>query len=125
MKIIYLIIVLAPLVGAIIAGFWGGRIGRAGAHWVTSVGVGISTLLSFYVLKRFIFDAEPVFDGAVYTWMVSDGLRLEVGFLVDQLTALMISVVSFVSLMVHIYTIGYMADDQHNWPKTSLAGRNS
>jgi NADH-quinone oxidoreductase subunit L len=57
--------------------------------------------------------------------MVVDGMRFEIGFLVDRLTALMMSVVSFVSLMVHIYTIGYMADDQHNWPKESLAGRNS
>ena len=125
MKSIYLIIVLAPLVGSIVAGFWGGRIGRSGAHWVTCVGVGISTLLSLYVLKRFVYNAEPVFNEAIYTWMVSDGLRMEVGFLVDRLTALMITVVSFVSFMVHIYTIGYMADDEHNWPKTSLAGRNS
>ena len=125
MKSIYLIIVLAPLVGSIVAGFWGGRIGRSGAHWVTCVGVGVSTLLSLYVLKRFVYNTEPVFNEAIYTWMVSDGLRMEVGFLVDRLTALMIAVVSFVSLMVHIYTIGYMADDEHNWPKTSLAGRNS
>jgi len=121
---IYLTIVLAPLVGAIIAGFFGGRIGRAGAHWVTILGVGISTLLSLYVVKLFVFDGQEVFNGAVYTWMVTDGISFEIGFLVDKLTALMIAVVSFVSLMVHIYTIGYMADDEHNWPKESLAGRN-
>ncbi|MGD8932652.1 MAG: NADH-quinone oxidoreductase subunit L [Chromatiales bacterium] len=125
MENIYLLIVLAPLVGAIIAGFLGGSIGRKGAHWVTSTGVGISALLSLYVLKRFMFDAQEVFNGTVYTWMVSDGLHMEVGFLVDQLTAVMISVVTFVSFCVHIYTIGYMADDEHNWPKTSLAGKNS
>jgi len=125
MENIYLTIVLAPLAGAIIAGFLGGTIGRKGAHWVTSSGVGLSALLSLYVLKGFMFDGAEVFNGAVYTWMVSDGLRMEVGFLVDQLTAVMISVVSFVSFCVHIYTIGYMADDEHNWPKTSLAGRNS
>ncbi|MEJ2395158.1 MAG: proton-conducting transporter membrane subunit, partial [Candidatus Thiodiazotropha sp.] len=125
MENIYLTIVLVPLIGAIIAGFLGGTIGRKGAHWVASTGVGISSLLSLYVLKRFMFDAEAVFNGPVYTWMVSDGLHMEVGFLVDQLTAVMISVVSFVSFCVHIYTIGYMADDEHNWPKTSLAGRNS
>jgi NADH-quinone oxidoreductase subunit L len=125
MENIYLLIVLAPLVGAIIAGFLGGSIGRKGAHWVTSTGVGISALLSLYVLKRFMFDAQEVFNGTVYTWMVSDGLNMEVGFLVDQLTAVMISVVTFVSFCVHIYTIGYMADDEHNWPKTSLAGKNS
>jgi NADH-quinone oxidoreductase subunit L len=125
MENIYLTIVLVPLIGAIIAGFFGGTIGRKGAHWVASTGVGISMLLSLYVLKRFMFDAETVFNGPVYTWMVSDGLNMEVGFLVDQLTAVMISVVTFVSFCVHIYTIGYMADDEHNWPKTSLAGRNS
>jgi NADH-quinone oxidoreductase subunit L len=125
MENIYLTIVLAPLAGAIIAGFFGGRIGRAGAHWVASVGVGVSALLSLYVLKRFVFDDEPVFNQAVYTWMVSEGMRFEIGFLVDRLTALMMAVVTFVSFCVHIYTIGYMADDEHNWPKTSLAGRNS
>jgi len=121
---IYLTVVLAPLVGAIIAGFFGGRIGRAGAHWVTILGVGISTLLSLYVVKRFVFDDQAVFNGAVYTWMVTDGVSFRIGFLVDKLTALMMVVVSFVSLMVHIYTVGYMADDAHNWPKESLAGRN-
>jgi len=125
MENIYLIIVLAPLIGAMVAGFLGGKIGRAGAHWVTSTGVGVSALLSLYVLKRFVFDNEATFDGAVYTWAVSDGLRMEIGFLVDRLTAMMMAVVTFVSFCVHIYTIGYMADDEHNWPDNSLAGRNS
>ena len=125
MENIYLLIVLAPLVGAVIAGFWGGSIGRVGAHWVTSSGVGISMLASFYVLGSFISGSAEVFNGPVYTWMVSDGLHMEVGFLVDQLTAVMISVVTFVSFCIHIYTIGYMADDEHNWPDTSLAGHNS
>jgi len=125
MQEIYLAIVLTPLLGAIVAGFFGGKIGRVGAHWATSLGVGISTLLSLYVLKRFAMDAEPVFNNTIYVWMLSDGIRFEVGFLVDRLTALMISVVTFVSFCVHIYTIGYMEDDEHNWPKTSLAGHNS
>ncbi|MBA1331677.1 NADH:ubiquinone oxidoreductase subunit L, partial [Candidatus Endoriftia persephone str. Guaymas] len=125
MENIYLIIVLAPLLGAIIAGFLGGSIGRKGAHWVTTAGVGIAALLSLYTLKRFALDAEAVFNGPIYTWMVSGGINMEVGFLVDQLTAVMISVVTFVSFCVHVYTIGYMADDEHNWPKESLAGRNS
>ncbi|MCG8427647.1 MAG: NADH-quinone oxidoreductase subunit L [Chromatiales bacterium] len=125
MEKIYLLIVLAPLVGAIIAGFFGGKIGRAGAHWVTSSGVGLSALLSLYVLYQFITGKAEVYNGSVYTWMVSDGIRMEIGFLVDQLTALMICVVTFVSFCVHIYTIGYMADDDHNWPKESLVGRNS
>jgi len=124
MENIYLTIVLAPLLGAIIAGFFGARIGRAGAHWVTILGVGFSCLLSLYVLQGFVSGSQVPFDGAVYTWMVSDGIHFEIGFLVDKLTALMMAVVTFVSLMVHIYTIGYMADDHHNWPKESLAGRN-
>jgi NADH-quinone oxidoreductase subunit L len=122
---VYLTIVLAPLAGAIVAGFWGGRIGRAGAHWVTIIGVGISTLLSLYVVKLFVLDDQEVFNEAIYTWLVTDGISFQIGFLVDKLTALMIAVVSFVSLMVHIYTIGYMADDEHNWPAESLAGKNS
>ncbi|OOZ36968.1 NADH-quinone oxidoreductase subunit L [Solemya velesiana gill symbiont] len=125
MEQIYLSIVLAPLIGAIFAGFFGGRIGRVGAHWVTSSGVGISAVLSLYVLWQFVSGEAEVFNDSVYTWMVSDGLRMEVGFLVDQLTAVMLVVVTFVSFCVHIYTIGYMADDEHNWPDESLAGRNS
>ncbi|RDH90040.1 MAG: NADH-quinone oxidoreductase subunit L [endosymbiont of Seepiophila jonesi] len=125
MEKLYLVIVLAPLLGAIVAGFFGSSIGRKGAHWVTSGGVGLSALLSLFVLKRFIFDGEQVFNGSIYTWMVSDGLTMEVGFLVDQLTAVMISVVTFVSFCVHIYTIGYMAHDEENWPNNSLAGINS
>ena len=125
MENVYLTIALAPLAGSLVAGLFGGRIGRAGAHWVTTLGVGVSTLLSLWVVSRFIWHAEPAFNGTVYTWMVTDGMRLEVGFLVDRLTALMMGVVTFVSLMVHIYTIGYMADDEHNWPHDSLAGRNS
>jgi NADH-quinone oxidoreductase subunit L len=125
MENIYLIIVLAPLLGAIVAGFWGAKIGRAGAHWVTSGGVGISALLSIYLLSGFISGSREAFNGTVYTWMVSDGLRMEVGFLIDQLTAVMMTVVTFVSFCVHVYTIGYMAHDEENWPNDSLAGRNS
>ncbi len=125
MEQILLIIVLTPLLGAIIAGFWGGKIGRRGAHWATSVGVGISVLGSLYLLKRQAIDGDPSADILVYTWMMSEGVRFEVGFLLDRLTALMMTVVTFVSFCVHIYTIGYMADDEHNWPKGSLAGTNS
>ncbi|MBL8480264.1 MAG: NADH-quinone oxidoreductase subunit L, partial [Sterolibacteriaceae bacterium] len=65
------------------------------------------------------------YNGSVYTWLISDGIRMEVGFLIDRLTALMMVVVTFVSLMVHIYTIGYMAHDEDNWPQGSKAGTNS
>ena len=107
----YLIIVLAPLAAAIIAGLAGHKIGRAGAHWVTIVGVGISCLLSLLVLQKMFWGGADAENISVYTWAVTDGLRMEVGFLVDRLTALMMCVVTFVSLMVHIYTIGYMHDD--------------
>ena len=107
----YLIIVLAPLLAAIIAGLFGKQIGRAGAHSVTIGGVGISTVLSFIVLYNMYWGGAEAENISVYTWAVTDGLRMEVGFLVDRLTALMMAVVTFVSLMVHIYTIGYMHDD--------------
>ncbi|MCF7983219.1 MAG: NADH-quinone oxidoreductase subunit L [Thiohalocapsa sp.] len=125
MENVYLTIVLAPLIGAIVAGFFGGVIGRAGAHWAASTGVGISAFLSLWVVGAFIWGGAPTFNETVYTWMVSDGIRFEIGFLVDRLTALMMGVVTFVSFAVHIYTIGYMADDEHNWPEGSRAGRNS
>ncbi len=107
----YLTIVLAPLAAAIIAGLAGHKIGRAGAHWVTIIGVGISCVLSFIVLKNMFWGGHEAENISVYTWAVTDGLRMEVGFLVDRLTALMMCVVTFVSLMVHIYTIGYMHED--------------
>ena len=112
MESIYLTIVLAPLLGAIVAGFWRNQIGKAGAHWVTIVGVGLSAVLSFYVLYGFVFGDAVAQNISVYTWMVSDGLRFEIGFLIDPLTAMMMAVVTFVSLMVHIYTIGYMAHEE-------------
>ncbi len=111
METLYLAIPLAPLLGAIIAGLFGKQIGRAGAHTVTILGVGIAFVLSLLVLKQFAIDDAAPWNATVYQWMVSDGVRFEVGFLIDNLTALMMTVVTFVSLMVHIYTIGYMHDD--------------
>ena len=107
----YLTIVLAPLAAAIIAGLAGKQIGRAGAHWVTILGVGVSCALSLLVLKNMYWGGAGPENISVYTWAVTDGLRMEVGFLVDRLTALMMCVVTFVSLAVHIYTIGYMHED--------------
>ena len=107
----YLIIVLAPLIAAIVTGLFGRQVGRAGAHWLTILGVGLSCALSFVVLYEMVWGGAPPENISVYTWAVTDGLRMEVGFLVDRLTALMMCVVTFVSLMVHIYTIGYMHDD--------------
>jgi len=111
MDFIYLAIPLASLLGAIIAGFFGKQIGRSGAHCVTIIGVGVSFVLSLLVLKNVAIDGAAVYNQSVYTWMISDGIRFEIGFLVDNLTALMMAVVTAVSLMVHIYTIGYMHDD--------------
>jgi len=111
MKNVYLAIVLAPLFGAIVAGLFGRKIGRSGAHWVTILGVAISFLLSLLVLRHHVLNGADPYNGTVYTWMVVEGIRLEVGFLVDNLTAVMLCTVTFVSLMVHIYTIGYMHDD--------------
>jgi NADH-quinone oxidoreductase subunit L len=104
-----LLVPLAPLAGAIVAGLFGGRIGRAGAHWVAITGVAVSFAASCVIFAQVLDGA--VLNGSVYTWLVSGGTRFEIGFLIDRLSALMMVVVTFVSLMVHIYTIGYMADD--------------
>ena len=112
MQSIYLALVLAPLFGSLIAGLFRNQIGRAGAHWVTILGVALSFALSAYVFWQHVFNGAPVYNDTVYSWMVVDGLKMEIGFLVDNLTAMMITVVTFVSLMVHIYTIGYMAHDE-------------
>src|SRR5579864_5744144 len=106
-----LAIPLLPLIAAIVAGLGGRLIGRAGAHTVTCLAVGASCVLSVVVLKQIWWDGAPVYDAPVYTWLVSDSMHMQVGFLIDRLTALMITVVTFVSLCVHVYTIGYMADD--------------
>src|SRR5215831_17439819 len=106
-----LAIPLLPLLAAIIAGLFGKIIGRAGAHSITIAGVAVSAALSIYVLKQIYFDGVPTYNAAVYTWLVSDGITFQVGFLIDRLTALMMTVVTFVSLCVHVYTIGYMKDD--------------
>ena len=107
----HLTIVLAPLAAAIIAGLFGKQIGRASSHWITILAVGSSFVLSVLVLKNLYWDGGQPDNYSIYTWAVSDGLRMEVGFLIDRLTALMMVVVTFVSFMVHIYTVGYMHDD--------------
>jgi len=110
MQNVYLTIALAPLLAAIIAGLGGRVIGRAGAHSVTIAGVALSFGLSAWVLWQQLGGA-PAYNGVVYTWLVTDGIPMQVGFLIDRLSALMMVVVTFVSLMVHVYTIGYMHDD--------------
>lgn len=111
MESLYLAIVLAPLLGALIAGLFGQRVGRAGAHWAAILGVAAAFAGSLCAFDWHILQGQPNFNGAVYTWLVSEGVSFQIGFLIDPLTVLMMLVVTFVSLMVHIYTIGYMADD--------------
>jgi NADH-quinone oxidoreductase subunit L len=108
---VYLTIVLCPLIAAAVAGLFGRRIGRTGAHTITIGAVAISFALSLYVLKAMAWDGAPAYNGTVYRWAAMGALNLEVGFLVDHLTALMMTIVTFVSLCVHVYTIGYMHDD--------------
>ena len=100
---------VAPLIGAVVAGFFGKWVGRRGAHMITILGVLVSFICSAVVLTQVVGGAR--FNATVYEWMVLGGLKMEIGFLVDGLTAMMMAVVTFVSLMVHIYTIGYMVDD--------------
>ncbi len=111
MSSVYLWIVLAPLIGALVAGLLGRQIGRAGAHSVTIGAVAVSTVLSAVVFKDTVIDGAAVYDATVYTWGQIGAIHLEIGFLIDELSATMMLTVSFVSLMVHIYTIGYMHDD--------------
>ena len=106
---------LAPLAGALLAGvlgtqFGGNWIGRRASHFLTILGVLIAFIISFKTLLAVIDGAR--FNATIYEWMVLGGLKMEVGFLVDGLTAMMMCVVTFVSLMVHIYTIGYMEEDE-------------
>ena len=109
MRLVYLIVPLAPLAGALIVGLWGPKLGRAASHWICCLAVAVSMAASAFILRDVL--AGHLFNGDVYVWMTSGGIRFSIGFLIDPLTALMITVVSFVSLMVHVYTIGYMADD--------------
>ena len=109
MQALYVLIPLAPLFGAILAGFFGKQLGRQLSAWITIVGVLVAFVGSVIVFND--VRAGNTFDGTVYTWAELGGLKLEVGFLIDNLTTMMMCVVTFVSLMVHIYTIGYMAED--------------
>jgi NADH-quinone oxidoreductase subunit L len=109
MQKLYLLVPLAPLAGAIAAGLGGWALSRRAAHWITILGMLVCVAASVVVYLDVM--AGNHFNGALYTWMVSGNARFDIGFLIDPLSATMMIVVSFVSLMVHIYTIGYMADD--------------
>ena len=109
MQNLYLLVPLAPLAGAIVAGLFGWLIGRTLSHIVTIGGVAVSFIASYMIFKDVM--AGHTFNGMVYEWMRLGDLSLSVGFLIDKLTVMMMMVVTFVSLMVHIYTIGYMQED--------------
>jgi NADH-quinone oxidoreductase subunit L len=114
MQALYLLVPLAPLAGAIIAGLWGTKLfgnllPRAGAHWVTIIGVAVSFVASVLIYMDVM--RGNVYNGPVYTWLESGAITMQVGFLIDSLTVMMMLVVTFVSLMVHIYTVGYMEED--------------
>ena len=111
MENIYLIIVLAPLAGSLIAGLFGKIIGRSGAHWITNIGVAASSILSMVAYKHHMFDGAEDYNQTLYTWLSSGGIDFQIGFLIDPLSVTMMVVVTFVSWMIHIYTIGYMHDD--------------
>ncbi len=109
MQAIYLAIPLSCLFAAIVAGIFGRVIGRVGAHTITILGVATAFVLSIVVFRDVA--AGNSFNGAIYTWAVSGGFPFEIGFLIDKLTATMMVVVTFVSFMVHIYSMGYMHED--------------
>ena len=108
---ILLVIALAPLLGAALAGLFGSQIGRKGAHSATIALVALSCGLSMYVLGQFLYESALPFNQNLYTFFESGRFSAHVGFMVDRLTAMMMVVVTFVSLLVHVYTIGYMKDD--------------
>ncbi len=109
LPIICLLIVLLPLLAAVVVGLFGRKLPHAAAHWLTIGAVGTAFLLSVSMLNATL--DGYVFNGNIYTWLQSGNLQFNVGFLIDNLSAMMMVVVTFVSLMVHIYTVGYMAED--------------
>ena len=111
MKLLYTLIPLAPLLAAIATGLFGRRLGRVNSHRITIAGVAFSLVLSVYAFFHVVVGGAPTFNESLYTWLVSGNIRFEIGFMVDNLTVMMMLVVTFVSLMVHIYTIGYMEED--------------
>src|SRR3954471_6646301 len=109
MRAFYLLVPLAPLVASIVVGLWGPKLGRSVSHWLCILGVAASFVASIVIARD--VQAGHVFNGDVYAWLVSGDFKLAIGFLIYPLTATMLVGGTFVSLMVHVYTIGYMADD--------------
>jgi NADH-quinone oxidoreductase subunit L len=109
MRGLYLLVPLAPLAASIIVGLWGPKLGRVISQWLCILGVAASFVASIVIVRD--VQAGHVFNGDIYAWLVSGDFKIAIGFLIDPLTTTMLLVVTFVSLMVHVYTIGYMADD--------------
>ncbi len=109
MQQLYLLVPLAPLAASVVVGLFGARMPRAASHWITIIAVAISLAASVVIFRDVL--AGNTFNGDLYVWADTGGIKMALGFLIDPLTALMLIVVTFVSLMVHIYTIGYMVDD--------------
>ncbi len=104
-------IVLFPLLGSTIVGLWNKKISCRGAHWVTTIGVAISFVLSLYLCYQIVFAGVPTYNFNAYIWGGSGSYQFNIGFLLDNLSTTMLVVVNFVSLLVHIYSIGYMRED--------------
>src|SRR5262245_59406138 len=109
MQDLYLLVPLAPLAASIVVGLFGPKLGRRVSHSLCIAGVAVSMVASYFIAQD--VNAGHLFNGDVYTWLRSGDLKLSIGFLIDPLTSTMMVIVTFVSLMVHVYTIGYMADD--------------
>lgn len=108
---IALVIILLPLLSSLIAGLLGKVIGRRATHWVACSCVGLAFVLSCYLFKVIIIDGQPTLQGVVYDWIVSGAYKLNISLLIDRLSVVMTFIVLFISFAVHVYTIGYMADD--------------
>lgn len=110
-QLIALGVVLFPLLGGLIAGLWGKTIGPVNAHRVTITGIALSFALSIYLCYQLVIVGIPAYNGNIYTWGISGRFQFNVGFLLDRLSAIMMVIVNFISLAVHVYSIGYMRDD--------------
>ncbi len=111
LKIMVLIITLTPLLGSLLAGLAGKGIGRKGAHSITIICVAIAFICALVVEKWYLVDNYLPYQANLYYWAISDTYQFDIGFLVDRLSAMMLVIVTFVSLMVHLYSVGYMSDD--------------
>ena len=111
LRYLSILIVMAPLIGATVVGVLGNKVNKTIAHCLTCSLITVSFLASSYILYGFIYGQYKTWDSTIYVWATSGDLKITVGFLLDKLSVLMMTVVTFVSLMVHIYSIGYMQDD--------------